>query len=294
MSFLNIRGKMIHCLNCDNLVTIEYVGGNVQTQIGDASVMQQRELNEEFMPADYDFKNEGYYYHDGAICKDCIKDIQQNDDNYLLVDSDYIVFHYLEAVHNIMDHISRLPYSLYSEYLNNLTENTLKQINEELFAEIINTKTFGLKKEKKRLSQMFVEKSKEEINKSYKDFIKNSNEYKQLKKEGRVLSEKYEEKVIENLDFEGPIYRKINYMDTNNLNPYIVAETTVRVPLEVIGNTEFYEEAVEINKKSVLALFKNKSKFTLNNHEARKSIDYKYKGLNKKIVNEMFKMSFWK
>jgi hypothetical protein len=41
MSFLDIRGKIIHCLNCDNLVTIEYVGGNVQTQIGDASVMHR-------------------------------------------------------------------------------------------------------------------------------------------------------------------------------------------------------------------------------------------------------------
>ena len=230
--------------------------------------MDQKEINKELMPVDYDSENEGYYYHDSAICKDCIKNIQQNDD-YLLVDSDYLVFHYFEEEQDIMDCILNLPYSLYSEYLNNLTENTLKQINEELFTDIINTKTFGLKKEKKRLNRMLVEKSKEEINKSYKDFIENSNDYKQLIKKGQVLCEKYEEKVIESLNFEGPIYRKINYMDTNNLNPYIVAEITLRVPLEVKGNVEFYEETIEIIKKSELSLINNKSKITLNNYEAK-------------------------
>lgn len=53
--------------------------------------------------------------------------------------------------------------------------------------------------------------------------------------------------------------------------------------LKVIGNTEFYKESLEINKKNVLALIKNKSKFTLNNREARKILDYKYERLNKKL-----------
>ena len=59
MSFLNIRGEKIHCVDCGAVCTIEYEGGAQETQIGDFQVVEQMELSQMVMP-DYDAEQNGY------------------------------------------------------------------------------------------------------------------------------------------------------------------------------------------------------------------------------------------
>ncbi|MBE7549239.1 MAG: hypothetical protein HS127_19605 [Planctomycetia bacterium] len=47
MSWLNIRGKMYHCLKCSEIVKVEYKGGACLTQIGDNRLYEQTALTKD-------------------------------------------------------------------------------------------------------------------------------------------------------------------------------------------------------------------------------------------------------
>ena len=49
MSWLNIRGEKVICSECKKeIVKCEFVGGNMDTQIGDFGVMEQLDYNKKF------------------------------------------------------------------------------------------------------------------------------------------------------------------------------------------------------------------------------------------------------
>ncbi|WKZ16287.1 MAG: hypothetical protein QY317_03070 [Candidatus Jettenia caeni] len=73
MSWLNIRGKIYHCLKCPESITIEYEGGARLTQIGDNRVYEQMALTQRYGQPSANPEREGYYLHKEAMCETCFK-----------------------------------------------------------------------------------------------------------------------------------------------------------------------------------------------------------------------------
>lgn len=293
MSFLNIRGENIHCKVCDANIKIEYEGGMQFTQIGDINVEIQKKLNEHFMPCNYDYDEDGYYFHSFGICKDCIEKEYKSSDEYVLLENDHIIFRYEEEIDRIKSEIEFWAFNAFKDYFKDITVDRLKDINYKEFSRISNTKTFGIKKEKRYLSQSFVKKSENSILENYRQYILNSEKYKKLYEEGKKFNRENTQKVLEWKDTKAHVYRQIDYEGLYNLNDYICAPTTVRKGTGSTQDIEFYDDPLEINAEKLNNLLEDEAKFTLENPEAIESLELRKDKILKKMIFIISKMDFW-
>lgn len=82
MSWLNIRGKVYHCLRCPEIITVEYEGDACMTQIGDNRVHAQMALTQRYGQPKANPDSEGYYLHEEVICEPCFKKRYMNGGQY--------------------------------------------------------------------------------------------------------------------------------------------------------------------------------------------------------------------
>ncbi len=73
MSWLNVPGKLYHCVKCNEEIKIECEGGACLTQIGDNRVYEQITLTQRYGQPAANPDSEGYYLHDEVICEPCFK-----------------------------------------------------------------------------------------------------------------------------------------------------------------------------------------------------------------------------
>ena len=71
MSFLLVAGKIFVCQKCQKLITIEYEGGALLTQIGDENVMQQSEYSQHMKQPNSNPDEQGHFLYDIGLCTSC-------------------------------------------------------------------------------------------------------------------------------------------------------------------------------------------------------------------------------
>jgi hypothetical protein len=293
MSFLNIRGKVVHCTDCDNYMVIEYEGGNKPTQIGDSAVAEQVRLNNEIMPEDYDFEKLGYYYHKGAICNNCIKRQHEKFKKSLFVKPDFVVLQYLEIVEMMYQNFTTIINLVANSFINELDAADLIKINNDLFQQIASARTGGVKKERLRLAEKFVNESKELLTEEVKKRISENEDFINSVQTGDSVSEEYDRAVISFLKFKGDIYVEIDCEAEDNLNPYIYGDTAVRKPTEIYGDTQFFEGPIEFDKENIIRLINDKRKFTLDSPEIIDELNSAAERVFKKLPHKLLELNFW-
>lgn len=257
MSFLNVRGEMIHCEKCGATRLLEYAGGPQFTQIGDFGCMEQIELSKMFMP-EYNAEQEGYYYHRFGVCQKCV----QKRHNAKIFCDDYIVFQYLDKVNEFNSLKGHFEYMVVENLKKNINVRLLEEINPTAFDTFIHTKHFGIKKEKRRISEIYVNQSKKQIFEYLKrqlDSNSELNELKELVLEMEIDVKKELSKYM--FSIEGFLLDNVN--DERNLNPYICYEATTRVPAEQESTQAFYIP-IKYSKKEVEKILHNTKKFDCN------------------------------
>ena len=313
MSNLNIRGKMIHCSKCENNVTIEFEGGKKETQVYPLGTrfqrdpgkhlilmaydydrdVEQEELNQYYMPSDYDFDNEGYYYQTFATCNNCIKEKYSQFAECILIDGNQRVYGDLEEMEEIAADIQNITYSGLEEYANHLSADLLREMNEDLFNKILNTNTFGIKKEKRRLYERYFCKLHEEITKELNIFILNSEKYKELVRKSQKFSLENDKEIMEMGLKRSYIFKKIDYMQEEEYYNLICSDMTFRKGLGTIENIQFYEGPYKFNRKYVEDFIDDKSKFVLSEAKVGETVEeLKEKFIRKisKIMNEQLNL----
>jgi len=293
MSFLNLRGKMIHCSNCDKTATVEYEGGNRLTQIGDVNVMEQEELNKRYMPSSYDYQQEGYYFHSTAICKNCLESDSQLAKESVLLEPDYLLLTFLSETQIFTSMLSRIIDTCADEYCKDFSVDKLKRINNEGFNYISGTKTFGLKKEKKRLSTSFAYGSCVLIEKDLKKFISESDAYLNLAARVKMMHDNYTIAAMEDFDFSKNIYIRIDPTANENLNDYISTEMTVRTGAGATDCIDFYDGPVKFDEVTFWLMVDDHTKYTLDSTEAQKKIHNLEIEIIRRLEQVMWKMDFW-
>jgi hypothetical protein len=71
MSFMIVCGKLFVCNKCEKVVRVEYEGGAQFTQIGDLNVMEQEHFSEALGQLNNEPDEQGYYLYDFGLCDKC-------------------------------------------------------------------------------------------------------------------------------------------------------------------------------------------------------------------------------
>lgn len=84
MSFMPVAGKIFVCAECQKKVPIDYVGGSLETQIGDMAVNRQLEYSEHLGQPSANPYEEGFYLYDIGVCGECYEkmDSPENRERY--------------------------------------------------------------------------------------------------------------------------------------------------------------------------------------------------------------------
>lgn len=285
MSFLSIRGSVVHCEDCDEKAVIEYEGGNQLTQIGDQSVIEQVNLNTTCNPRDYDAEIAGYYYHTSALCEQCFQ--KQYGNKALILEPGVALFEYGKLRDELNDKIDE-PASRYAEeYLDNFTETACERINPPLFAEIKDIPTYGSKNDKRNLVERYLKESQSGLrtelligmrqSSGYQDFMLLREQCLGFEKEVLSLASQYNTGFYP-IDFEQPV----------NLNPYICYEGSVRYPGMIYANTVFYDGPIDISIRKLRKHFNKLRELT--GHLPDGLLD----DVTRRLQNVMVKMDFWR
>ncbi|MBE7031421.1 MAG: hypothetical protein E7401_00470 [Ruminococcaceae bacterium] len=252
MSFLNIRGEKIHCKKCGEVCTIEYEGGAKPTQIGDFSVIEQKRLSKKYM-RNYDAKDKGYYYHHFGICSRCISRRHRATELY-----DKQIIDYIEKVKNFAETKEWHKSETLKKFESNINEDLLRQASPTSFCVLKDTKHFGIKKEKRRIVEKYIEQAKSEIAQYLNEQLEKIPELKQAKEELFKIEKKLTfilpkcKRVIKG-------YMPIDLVSERNLNPYICYEMTTRVPKEIDATRGFYKP-IKYSKEMVESIIGNNEK----------------------------------
>ena len=99
-----------------------------------------------------------------GLCEECLKKSKLRES----FDTNNMISEYLDTENKFQYMKRDLEYKVYFELNENLTPKLLAEINPIAFQELKNSKHFGIKKEKRRLAERYLEASKENI----KDFVK--------------------------------------------------------------------------------------------------------------------------
>jgi len=71
MSWLNVRGEIYICKECESKIQVEHGGGPQMTQVGDDNVYVQHELSKRLGQPLTNPEEEGYYFYLPGSCESC-------------------------------------------------------------------------------------------------------------------------------------------------------------------------------------------------------------------------------
>ncbi len=241
MSFLNLRGEMLHCSQCNKSFTIEYEGGAKTTQVGDENVQEQQELNERYMPQSYNAKKDGYYFHRILICEDCINSLTDPETVIFngILPIDYITFYsdqYRDAVEELME------FEI-DAFAARFDKDFCLQQNPDAYEKTLGNKKFKLTCFKEELIKEYILLSKHQIVSAFQSYIKQHPSFIKLSNEYRNLTSVHEQECTDILNNRYTKYfEQITLDEKVNLNPYICSEGfTIRERIINVTPCNFYD-----------------------------------------------------
>jgi hypothetical protein len=250
MSFLYIKGKVYHCDTCGNSLKVEYQGGSKYTQIGDMNIIDQMELNQKYNSPDYDSEKYGYFfYFEDLICQDCFDKNYRKLDNINILSKDNPIDKFCYLKTNTDKLLKKLIEDILNSLVNDISIEDLKTINNYNYNQTILSKYFKLTFKKKELLNDFLCKSEKEIEQYFINMINEDARIIKLSKDyTNIISEITPEILsIINRNKENKYYYELNSSDTDNLNPYITTESSIRTPVELQKQYKLYEGPLELD-----------------------------------------------
>lgn len=253
MSWLNIRGKIYHCLKCPENITVKYEGCARLTQIGDNRVYEQMALSQKYGQPIANPDIEGYYLHDDVVCEQCFKKHYMKGGQYdVAIHMKALCDRLLEIRDKHAENIRRSTEATFNNLLENISPINLREINRSAFDKTIGLKIFKLRNKRKDLIEQFVSSAKDSINFFIYNQV-NSDPYIQ----GIIGQSALEvQPVIENIkklltNLKGKIFMAHRINLPENLNDYVQYEMTTRTPIEsTLDITVFYH--TNMRKKDII------------------------------------------
>lgn len=253
MSFMNLRGEKVVCEKCGAYVTLEHEDGARLTQISDVAVYQQFALYRK-LASKSDDEKEGYYFILPVVCENC------KDDKLQVFDEDYILFRYKNAYCELTETEDKLLSNIQDEMWNNLSEELLREIDADAFEKLKSEKHFGIKKEKRAVSERYVTRAYDNICRYIKNRIYKDKNVQKLIAELDSMREPAERELnaLSEKGLKG--YRKFDTEAIRNLNPLIRGDLTMRTPESSEGEVSMYT-MVEFNLSEMQEMLKDRRFF---------------------------------
>lgn len=243
MSFLFLRGKMYHCIKCGTSLVVEYKGGAYDTQIGDASVFEQWFLHKKYMNESYNPEKDGYYYHVELFCEDCLKSSNHMNEEVILIEKDEIYHPYslLDLNERFIKTIEPIIADVAQRYVNLFTKELCKSINQHVYDITVGSESFSIPDKKPELVDLYVYKAKLYIIQNFYEFLSQDGEYNkkiETYKRRAAPHEAYAKKLID--EGKKQYFYSVDLNASENLNPIICYDLTLRSPEKVVSKCKFY------------------------------------------------------
>ena len=244
MSFLMIRGKIYHCNKCGAIEKVEYEGGPRLTQIGDFSVIIQKELNNRYLPDLYNPEREGYYYNiDECICDKCIEKVP----DVVIVGPekvpDGIMKEWDAQIERFQNKGQEIAASYFNKTLEDITPNELKQFNPMKYLLIKQEIKRGDMEKVAEQQRIFCHEIKKNLWDCFMNKMVESQEFKVTNQDLKdsLLAElrKIEDRI--GIHCRNTHYSKLNIFGIDSLNPYVMYELSIRKSIKTDSARSFYE-----------------------------------------------------
>ena len=244
MSFMVVGGKTFICRECGHRVSVDYKSGAMMTQIGDFEVMRQQEIAEELNEQQKPDER-GFYIYDFGLCTSCYEKtalkpqrVRNNKLNEL--------FEQLDILH-----------ASSTEDINIAFTEALEQVKKNLTRDDISNAVGGLddnilednrqhKGKRKSPMKSFVHTNSEELERYILKKVWKIDKIKLTVEQYKEASNKILDEMMKHLE-KSKVYYLSKRVDTSeNLNEFIVTDTSIRVPVEGSSSETYYYE-MEIN-----------------------------------------------
>lgn len=231
MSFMIVSGKTFICQICENSLRVEYEGGPLMTQIGDFEVMQQQDIARELGDQN---ENDGFYLYDFGICASCYeKEVDKS-----LKEKSVQINELLTKLNNLSALLEEAFVKTLPKVESSITWN--KIVEDFNLADDILVDNRQNKGKRNTPLKKFI--------RNYSDDLESYIIKKVLKTpELESLVKHYKEQfklIMSNID---KLIKKNNLLyfgkmtnDAENLNPYILTDTSVRTPIDESPSEMFY------------------------------------------------------
>lgn len=252
MSWLNVRGKLYHCIKCAETVMVEYEGGACLTQIGDNRVYEQMALTKKYGQPASNPDSEGYYYHEEAICEDCFEKSHNQKGQRKHFEEIMSLCERLSEIGEIYsENIGKTRETVIANWLNSISLDECRKINKTVFDNTIGQKIFGLRGKRKDLIAQFVKNGRDSILSHIDSVIKHDeslqHQMKQYTAEIQPVTERIQA-LTKNL--RGNIFLAKRINQPESLNDFVQYELTERTPVQSAPDAIFFFETV-INQDSI-------------------------------------------
>lgn len=249
MSFMLVSGKQFICESCEKVISVEYKDGAKMTQIGDFEIMRQQQIAQEFGEQQV-INEKGFYLYDFGLCEPCY---EKTVPETLRKRSTRIN----ELLHNL-DLLYRSAYGEIDEQFS----KTLKQVGSNLTWNDISQAVGGIDEDEledkrqhkgKRKSPLktFMHSYAEELEHYIINQVLNIPRSGQIIKQYRDQSREILREMTKLLKSDNSLYLSKTSDASENLNDYIVTDTSVRVPIDGSVSKTFYY-GMEINCRELI------------------------------------------
>ena len=237
MSFLVVGGKTFICQECGHRVSVDYEGGAMMTQIGDFEVMRQQEIAEE-LNEQQSLDERGFYLYDFGVCQSCYRSVDEEtrarsdkfNELYRSVDSLYRSA-YAKVDDNFIKSLEQLASILTWNDISEMAGGVSRE-------ELIDTRQH--KGKRKSPLKQFIHNYSEKVEHAITRRILKMPEIDAVLSQYQEQSQKIFKEMRELLNPDNLAYFSKMTDEMENLNEYIVTDTSVRKPVTGSVSEPFY------------------------------------------------------
>lgn len=260
MSFMLVTGKIFLCNVCQKRLKVNYEGGALYTQIGDNRIMQQQDIADSYKQPNPNPNEEGYYLYDIGLCENCWE---------VQVDGGQkSMFEEIVKIMNTNVALRDNTILIIEEMLPNLTENiacamTIEDVKSAIATPIdltLGDKHATLSKRQK-LCKSFAQHHRDALENYIIDKSWMDSDIKEVVDNYNNAAQPLHDRLKKLIGKSRILYYSKETNAAENLNGYILAETTVRKPVEGSPDELFLFEQ-EMEADDVVEMFDISSSIT--------------------------------
>ena len=273
MSLLVVGGKTFICQECGHRVSVDYEDGAMMTQIGDLEVMYQQEIAEE-LNEQQTLDDRGFYLYDFGVCKSCYEKLDAEtkkrsdkfNELYRSVDSLY-----RSAYTKVYDSFTKSM----EQVVSNLTWNDISEMVGGVSKDdLIETRQH--KGKRRSPLKQFIRNNSTKLEKAIIKRILKMSKIDAILSQYQEQSQNIFREMKELLKANNIVYYFKMTDEAENLNEYIVTDTSVRKPVAGSISEPFYY-LIEVSHSTIRKSYRlGMNEFYLSKDELEKVITKVY------------------